>query len=146
MEYVNQENVDLISRISSEVSQALGKHRPVTDEQYFIYCVNNLPQEVGSGASFEQYFRWARLEEIAMIVSQLESLGLSEAAEITREAISVAWPDGLPPIPDDKISLASWHGSEEQNARLTDLADKFLAEYDGMVMNRLADYARRVGV
>ena len=144
METVTEENFRLVSRISGEVLAARAKGRPITKEQYLFHCVNSLLLEVGSGASFEQYFRWARLEEIANIVGRLESLGLSEAAEIVREAISVAYPDGLPPIPNDKKSLASWGGSEEQNARLRELAEKFLEEYDGMITNSLANYARRV--
>jgi hypothetical protein len=101
--------------------------------------------EVNSGASFEQYFRWSRLEQIARIVSQLETVGLTEVAQITGEAISAAYPDGLPPIPDDEASLSNWDGSEEQEDQLSELAGQF-TEYNGVITNKLADYARQIGV
>ncbi len=141
MEIASEENWKLVSRVFMEASEALGENRRITNEQHLIYCVELLSSEVNSGASFEQYFRWARIEDIAKIVSQLEGFGLTEAAEIAHEAISVAYPDGLPPIPADKKELASWSGSEAQHARLRELAEKF-TDYNGMIMNRLADYAR----
>ena len=145
MEMSTEENQNLVSTICDLVLAALENKRPVSDGHRLIYEIDQLVMEVNSGASFEQYFRWARLEEIARIVSQLESVGLSEVAQITREAISVAYPDGLPPMPADEVSLASWEGSEEQEDRLGELADE-LAEFNGVITNKLADYARQIDV
>ena len=145
MEMSNDENQKLVSTICDIVLAALENETPVSDGHRLIYELEQLVMEVNSGASFEQYFRWARLEEIARIVSQLETVDLTEVAQITSEAISVAYPDGLPPIPDDHVSLASWEGSEGQEARLSELADQF-TEYNGVITNKLADYARQIGV
>ena len=145
MEMSTEENQNLVSTICDLVLAALENKRPVSDGHRLIYEIDQLVMEVNSGASFEQYFRWARLEEIARIVSQLESVGLSEVAQITREAISVAYPDGLPLMPADEVSLASWEGSEEQEDRLGELADEF-AEFNGVITNKLADYARQIDV
>ena len=145
MEMSTEENQNLVSTICDLVLAALENKRPVSDGHRLIYEIDQLVMEVNSGASFEQYFRWARLEEIARIVSQLESVGLSEVAQITREAISVAYPDGLPPMPADEVSLASWEGSEEQEDQLSELANQF-AEHNSVITNKLADYARQIDV
>jgi Domain of unknown function (DUF4375) len=145
MEISTEENEKLVKSICDGVSTADKNNTPVHESHRLIEEIDNFSMEVNSGASFEQYFRWARLEQIARIVNQLEAVGLTEAAEITSEAISVAYPDGLPPIPDDKVSLASWDGSEEQYDRLRELADR-LIEYNGTMINKLADYARHIGV
>ena len=145
MEISTEENEKLINRICESVREAYKKNAAVSDGHRLIYEIEHLLMEVNSGATFEQYFQWSKLEQIARIVSQLETVGLSEAAQITREAISVAYPDGLPPAPADKVSLSNWDGSEEQEEQLKELAEKF-TDYNGTITNKLADYAGQTGV
>lgn len=145
MEVSTEENEKLVSNICYSVSVALQKKEAVHDSHRLIYEIDRLLTEVNSGTSFEQYFRWSRLEQIVRIVSQLETVGLTEVAQITREAISVAYPAGLPPIPNDEVSLSNWDGSEDQEDQLSELAGQF-TEYNGIITNKLADYARQIKV
>src|SRR5579859_4367041 len=142
MEMSTKENEELVSSISDRVREAIQKKEKVNDGYRLIYEIDRLLTEVNSGASFEQYFRWSRLEQIAHIVSQLETVGLTEVAQITRVAISVAYPNGLPPIPNDGVSLSRWDGSEEQEDHLAELAGQF-TDYNTMIINKLADYIKR---
>jgi hypothetical protein len=98
-----------------------------------------LSQEVNSGASFEQYFRWASVEEVSRVVDQLESLGLPQVAQLTRTAIDVAFQDGLPDS-EEKNDLTDW--TEDQEERLSALADQF-AEFNGRLINVLAAFYRK---
>jgi hypothetical protein len=98
-----------------------------------------LSQEVNSGASFEQYFRWASVEEVSRVVDRLESLGLPEVAQLTRTAIDVAFPDGLPDS-EEKNDPTDW--TEDQEERLSALADQF-AEFNGRIINVLAAFYRK---
>ena len=96
--------------------------------------------EANSGASFEQYFRWARLEQIETIVENLYKAKLSEVAEIEYKctdfydpsdelqilwndpAIGVAWPLRTPILSDkdraaprvaDISDLLPWFGVQQ---------------------------------
>lgn len=98
-----------------------------------------LSQEVNSGASFEQYFRWASVEEISEVVRRLESLDLSDVAKIVRRAIDVAFPEGLPASNEEKGELTEW--TEEQAGRLGTAANEF-EEFNGRIINVLATFYR----
>jgi hypothetical protein len=141
MEISTDENEKLVRSICDSVREAHQKKEAVHDGHRLIYEIDCLLTEVNSGASFGQYFRWSSLAEIARIVSQLETVGLTEVAQITGEAVSTAYPDGLPPNPDNEESLSNWDGSEEQEDRLSELAELF-TDYNGMIINKLADYIR----
>jgi hypothetical protein len=99
-----------------------------------------LSQEVNSGASFEQYFRWASVEEICRAVGRLEALGLAEVAQLTRTAIDVAFPDGVPASDEEKDDLTAW--TEDQQERLSTLANAF-EEFNGRIINVLAAFYRK---
>jgi hypothetical protein len=105
-----------------------------------VYHVEMLSQEVNSGASFEQYFRWASIDEISQAAGRLDSLGLPEVAEIARRAIDVAFPDGIPATDDEKSDQVDW--TEEQEEALGALAEEF-EEFNGRIINRLAEYYRK---
>lgn len=141
MELGTPESERIVGQIYSAALEAIRKKHPISEGQRLVYSIEHLSQEVNSGASFEQYFRWAHIGEIAAIVGRLERLALNEAAAITREAISVAYPDGLPPLPENEDALADWDGSAAQHQRLKELAEQF-TDHNGVIMNRLADYAR----
>lgn len=105
-----------------------------------LYEVEALCQEVNSGASFEQYFRWASLDEIRRAPARLEELGLPALARQVRAATAIAFPAGLPASEAEMDELIAW--SPEQAAELALLADEF-AESNGLLANTLAAWYRR---
>jgi len=105
-----------------------------------VYHIEMLSQEVNSGASFEQYFRWASIEEISEAVGRLESLALSDVAQIVRRAIDVAFPNGLPATDEEKSELTEW--TEEQEELLGKAANEF-EEFNGRIINVLAAFYRK---
>ena len=93
-----------------------------------------------SGASFEQYFRWASVEEIGRVVPALRTVGLLDVAELTEKAIQVAFPKGIPSTDEEKADLTDW--SEAQDERLRELFPAF-EEQNGRITNVLAAFARK---
>ena len=104
-----------------------------------VYHIEMLSQEVNSGASFEQYFRWASVDEISEAAGRLESLALPEVAQIVRRAIDVAFPDGLPANDEEKSELTDW--TEKQEELLSAAASEF-EEFNGRIINVLAEFYR----
>lgn len=90
------ENEALVSRVYTQALQDRDDGKTLAAPDLMVYHIEMLSQEVNSGASFEQYFRWASVEEISQVVGRLESLGLGDVAQIVRRAIEVAFPEGLP--------------------------------------------------
>ena len=105
-----------------------------------VYYIEMLSQEVNSGASFEQYFRWASVEEISDVVNRLDALALTDVAKITRRAIDVAFPKGVPATDEEKNELTEW--TEKQNELLSAAASEF-EEYNGRIINVLGAYYRK---
>lgn len=135
------ENEALVGAVYGRLLQDRSEGRDLSPVEQLLYEVEMLSQEVNSGASFEQYFRWASLDEIARAPARLEELGLAEAARLARTAVAVAFPGGLPPSEAEMDELTEW--SPEQEAELALLADRF-TEYNGLLTNALADYYRRI--
>jgi len=134
------ENEELVSRVYAQALQDRQDGRTLSPADLMVYHIEMLSQEVNSGASFEQYFRWAAVEEIAEAVSRLESLGLSEVARVVRHAIQVAFPKGVPATEEEKNELAEW--SEEQEELLGTAANEF-EEFNGRIINVLATFYRK---
>ena len=101
-----------------------------------VWEIEGLSQEVNSGASYEQYFRWRPVSEIRTIVARLDQAGLPEVAKLTQQAIEIAFPGGVPQTDEEKDGLTDW--SETQDSELQKLGDQF-TEYNGRIMNVLAD-------
>jgi hypothetical protein len=133
------ENEALVSRVYTHALQARSDGRHLGAADLMVYHIEMLSQEVNSGASFEQYFRWASVAEIAEAASRLESLGLSEVAQIVRRAIKIAFPGGLPATDDEKSELTDW--TAEQEGHLTAAATEFEA-FNGRIINILAAFHR----
>lgn len=133
------ENEALVSRVYTRALEERHAGRPLDAADLMVYHIEMLSQEVNSGASFEQYFRWASVEEISEAVSRLESLALSDVAQIVHRAIDVAFPNGIPATDEEKRPLTEW--SEEQLETLSALADDF-TEFNGRVINVLAAFHR----
>jgi hypothetical protein len=138
-EMATPENEDLISRVYTQALDDRHHGRPLDEADLMVYHVEMLSQEVNSGASFEQYFRWASVQEISEAVPRLESLALPEVAALVRRAIAVAFPDGVPQDDDAKSDLTDWTGEQEE--RLGALAGEF-EEFNGRILNVLAAWHR----
>ena len=134
------ENEELVSHVYTQTLQDRQDGRKLHPADLMVYHIEMLSQEVNSGASFEQYFRWASVEEIAGAVSRLESLGLSEAAQIVRGAIKVAFPKGVPATDEEKNELTEWSGKQEE--LLGTAANEFV-EFNGRITNVLAAFYRK---
>lgn len=134
------ENEALVSRIYTRALQDRAEGRDLPGPVQMVYEVEMLSQEVNSGASFEQYFRWASLAEITQAAVRLEKLGLPEPARIIRAAIQSGFPSGLPASEAEMDELTEW--IPEQEARLSQLADEF-TDYNGAITNALAAFYRQ---
>lgn len=136
------ENEALVAAVYARCLEDRSEGRDLSPAQEFLYEVEMLCQEVNSGASFEQYFRWASLDEIQRAPARLEELGLPALARLVRSATAVAFPGGLPASEAEVDELTEW--SEEQEAELALLADEF-SDSNGLLANTLADWYRRAG-
>ena len=138
-EMATNENEELISRVYTQALENRQHGRNLDAADLMVYHVEMLSQEVNSGASFEQYFRWASCEEISEAADRLESLGLNDVAGIVRRAIEVAFPAGMPSDDEQKDELTDW--TEDQEQRLSALFEEFEG-FNGRVMNVLAEFYR----
>jgi hypothetical protein len=131
-----------VSRVYEAALAALADGTPLTPVQRVVHDVEHLMQEANSGASFEQYFRWADPAEIAAILGHLRALGLARAEQVTARAIALAFPDGVPASVDDMDSATDW-----SHAQRDGLAALFveLEEDNGHVMNVLGAHVLRAG-
>ena len=138
-EMSTSENEELVSRVYTQALQDRQDGRKLAAADLMVYHIEMLSQEVNSGASFEQYFRWASVEEISGAAGRLESLALPEVAQIVRRAIDVAFPDGLPANDEEKSDLTDW--TEKQEELLSAAASEFEA-FNGRIINVLAGFYR----
>jgi hypothetical protein len=134
------ENEELVSRVYTQALQDRQDARQLDAADLMVYHIEMLSQEVNSGASFEQYFRWASVAEISEAVSRLESLGLSDVAQIVRGAIKIAFPKGVPATDEEKNELTEWSGKQEE--LLAAAANEF-EEFNGRIINVLAAFYRK---
>jgi len=142
METGTEANDVLVRRICMEVAAAAAADTPVPSWMQRIADVDQLVMEVNSGASFEQYFRWASLAEIERIVPVLRETGLPDVAAITEDAIDTAFPGGLPTDVEALEAATLW--SDEQALRLHELFQRF-EDYNGHITNVLGAYATAHG-
>jgi len=137
------EDEAIVQRIYTAALAASEAGEVLSAEVRLIHDVEHLMQEANSGVSFEQYFRWASLQEITGICRNLEKAGIDDVAELTAQAIRVAFPGGLPVTEDEKGEATEW--TEEQTEALAGLFPQ-LEEQNGRVVRLLASYARRAGL
>ena len=112
---------------------------PETDEMQIFYDVYCLDMEIGSAASFEQYFRWSGKEQVDEILNQLREVGLQEIIVSVKKAIDIAFPNGVPEDRDTYQECTDW--TEEQNDELTELYEKE-ENIHALIEEKLAEYAR----
>lgn len=140
MESFTPENEALVRSICEAVTTAQESGMPVRPEQQLVYDVDYMLMEANSGASFEQYFRWASVEEIRRVVPALRAIGLSDVAELTEQAIRIAFPKGIPSTDEQKSDLTDW--SEAQDEGLRELFPEFEDHYDRMYVFSVPSRAR----
>jgi len=133
------ENEELVSRVYTRALEDREQGRALDAATLMVYHIEMLSQEVNSGASFEQYLRWASVDEIAQAADRLESLKLADVAKLVRQAIAVAFPDGVPSSDEEKNDLTEW--TVDQEERLVALAGEF-EQFNGRIINGLADFYR----
>ena len=141
-EISTEENEKIVARIYENAMTALHSNEPITAAQRIVHDIEHMMQEVNSGASYEQYFRWTSVDEIKSISEHLRALGLDTVAQLTDHAIKIAFPGGMPSNEEAKSDATEW--SSEQEEILSDLF-KQLEEHNGHVTNVLGAYAKRVG-
>lgn len=141
-EISTEENEKIVARVYEKAMTALHNNEPITPAQRIVHDVEHMMQEVNSGASYEQYFRWASVDEIRSVSQYFRTLGLDTVAQITGEAIKAAFPRGMPSSEEEKSDATEW--SSEQEEVLSDLFGQ-LEEHNGHVTNVLGAYAKRVG-
>lgn len=66
---------------------------------YEVYCFD---MELGSGASYEQYFVYSDLEQIHALRGHLTAVGLSELAHTYQLALQTAF-EGKAPLTDEQL-------------------------------------------
>jgi hypothetical protein len=140
MEISTPENEAIVRSICEAVSAARESGKPIKPDHQLIYDIDYLLMEANSGASFEQYFRWASVEEIGRVVPALRTVGLLDVAELTEKAIQAAFPKGIPSTDEEKSGLTEW--SEAQDERLRELFPA-LEDQNGRITNVLAAFARK---
>jgi hypothetical protein len=139
MELSTPENEAIVRSICEAVTADRESGKPVKPDHQLVYDIDYLLMEANSGASFEQYFRWASVEEIGRVVPALRAVGLLDVAELAEQAIQVAFPKGLPSTDEEKSGQADW--SEAQDERLRELFPA-LEDQNGRITNVLAAFAR----
>ena len=140
-EISTEEHEKAVSEVYVAAMEALSAGRPITPEQRVVHDVEHMMQEVNSGASFEQYFRWAELDELRAIRGRLTLLGLGQVEALAAKAFSIAFPNGIPATEEEKQAATEW--TEEQLEALGELFPQ-LEEYNGQVTNVLGAYAKRI--
>jgi len=135
----------IVFRIANDIIGEIGNPgaAPNTPELERFFRVYNFDSEVGSGASFDQYFNWSSSDDVDKIVEDLETLGLDVHAVATRKAIRITFPDGQ--IPEYGAASLNTEWTEAQLADLSRLYDE-VSGLHGLVVERLARYATRQSI
>ncbi|MDC1287875.1 DMP19 family protein [Gammaproteobacteria bacterium] len=137
MEQGTDINATRVDQVYSAVVDAMNAGRTISVQAEVVYQIEMLSQEVNSGASFEQYFRWLRITENSTILECLKDLDLPDVCGVVERAMSVAFPDGIPQDDDEYEQCMDW--SEEQEQQLTNLFNEF-EFYNGTITNRLGQF------
>ena len=139
MELATEETCNLVSKVYTRVMEDIHAKKRITDHENFVFQIELLSQEVNSGASFEQYFRWVGKPELEQILGHVQSLDLPPVYEIVKDALEIAFPNGVPDDDDEYEECTDW--SEIQEERLSELFEKFEG-YNGVISNKLGRFIR----
>ena len=132
----------IVFLIANDIIGEIGKPgaAPDTPELERFFRVYTFDSEIGSGASFDQYFNWSSSDDVEKIVEDLETLGLDIHAVAARKAIHIAFPNGQ--IPEYGAASLDMEWAEAQLADLSRLYAE-VSNLHELVIDRLAEYARR---
>ncbi len=137
MEIGSEENAARVNAVYGALISAANSGLGMSPQADLVFQVELLSQEVNSGASFEQYFRWVRVTDDSRILQYLDELGLPEVRGIVERALKTAFPEGIPQDDDAYESCTDW--SESQLRQLAELFDEFEG-YNGILTNRLVRF------
>lgn len=140
MEQSTVENETRVAKVYSAVLHAQNAGKIISAQAELVNQIEMLSQEVNSGASFEQYFRWARVTRDSRVLQYLKDLGLPEVCEIVERAFKVAFPNGIPEDDDDYDLCLEW--SAEQELQLANLFAEF-ETWNGVITNRLGQFIKQ---
>jgi len=133
------EDTQRVARVYAQALAERAAFRPLAEPERMVYEIEMLTQEVNSGASFEQYFRWASRDELLAVRERLHILGLGAVVEITQRAFAVAFPGGLPASDTAIEEAMRW--TPDQLDQLRALATEFCA-CNGAITQALARFHR----
>jgi hypothetical protein len=119
MEISTEENEAIVRGICDAVTAARESGQPISPEQQLVYDIDYLLMEVNSGASFEQYFRWASVGEIMRVVPALRKAGLEEKSDLTEWSAT-----------QDEQLRELFPALEDQNGRVTNTLAMFARKDD----------------
>ena len=137
MEIGSEKNSARVNAVYVALISAANSGHWVSPQADLVCQVELLSQEVNSGASFEQYFRWVRVTDDSRILQYLDELGLPEVRGIVERALTTAFPEGIPQDDDAYDSCTDW--SESQLRQLAELFGEF-ERYNGILTNRLGQF------
>lgn len=132
---------ELVQKIGSHLVEEAdsGNIQSKTKAMQLFFDVYIFDLEIGSGASFDQYFQWANCEDAKRIVSQLKEIKLETIAVLAENAITAIFPDGIPSDEDDYDDCMEL--SEEQEELLENLYEQE-EDIHLLIEKALADLAR----
>ena len=130
MELSTPENEAIVRSICEAVSADRESGKPVKPDHHLIYDIDVLLMEASSGASFEQYFRWASVEEIGRVVPTLRTGGPARCCGTDRESHPGGFPEGYSEArqgaPAEGPRLASQYSFELKRTAVRALSQAFL--------------------
>lgn len=139
MEISTEENEKLVSEVYERSMELAHAGNTLSYDENLVFQVELLSQEVNSGASFEQYFRWVGKGEVDRILELLNKLELPKVSEIVEKAIKTAFPDGVPSDEDEYENCTEWSTAQEE--KLESLFNEF-EQYNGVITNKLGTYIK----
>jgi hypothetical protein len=141
-EGIGMNDSDLVQRLGDALIGEMDAPgiEQTTDEMRLFFDVYCFDMELGSGASYDQYFHWASKLNVESILKQLEAIGLEALVESTSKAIKVAFPNGIPTSEDEFEDCLDW--SEKQEDVLVELYEKE-ENLHALVEEKLAEFARK---
>jgi hypothetical protein len=140
MEQGTEENETRVSHVYTAVLHEMNAGKVISAEAELVYQIEMLSQEVNSGASFEQYFRWSRVTRDSRVLQYLRDLDLPEVCKIVEQAFKAAFPNGIPEDDDDYELCLEW--SAEQELQLANLFAEF-ETCNGVISNRLGQFIKQ---
>ena len=129
MEIGSEKNSARVNAVYVALISAANSGHWVSPQADLVCQVELLSQEVNSGASFEQYFRWVRVTDDSRVLQYLDELGLPEVRSIAERESTRAFPEGMP---QDGNFRTDW--SESQPRQLAELLGEF-ERYNDILAN-----------